>query len=194
MESPVNRSPVSGSYLRSSSLSPTQSYPYSATPSSLTSTSPTPDSPSPAFSTKSKSEPSSPMPRTRPKQNTKKARRGLVYLKMNLKDSVSSGLINPINKVQLSILNTGLIKINDDVSRASGIIPAKPFDLNRGKFEKHIELLDKYKVLLKMEYYVSRVTRDACHCQCCNRFNCSACVFLREDGIEKRESLDEAGI
>ena len=76
-------------------------------------------------------------------------------MKMNLKDSVASGLLNPINKVQLSILNTGLIKINDDVSKASGIIPTKPFYLNRGKFDKHIELFDQYKILLKIEYYVS---------------------------------------
>jgi hypothetical protein len=41
------------------------------------------------------------------------------------------------------------------VSKASGIIPTKPFDLSRGKFAKHIDLFDQYKILLKIEYYVS---------------------------------------
>lgn len=77
-----------------------------------------------------------------------------MYLKLNLKESVASGLINPINKVQLSILNTGLIKISDEVSKASGIIPKKPFDLNKSKFDKHLELFTRYKVLLDIEYHV----------------------------------------
>ena len=85
----------------------------------------------------------------------KKAKKGLIYLKLNLKESVASGLINPINKVQLSILNTGLIKINDEVSKASGIVPKKPFDLNKSKFKMHLELLRKYKVLLDIEFHVS---------------------------------------
>lgn len=91
----------------------------------------------------------------KPRKNVKKAKRGLIYLKLNLKESVASGLINPINKVQLSILNTGIIKINDEVSKASGIVPKKPFDLNKSKFKMHLELLRKYKVLLDIEFHVS---------------------------------------
>lgn len=101
-----------------------------------------------------------PLSKNRPKKNVKKARKGLIYLKLNLKDSVASGLINPINKVQLSILNTGIIKINDEVSKASGIIPKKPFDLNKNKFDKHLELFNQYKVLLDIEYHVS-ISSDA---------------------------------
>lgn len=72
----------------------------------------------------------------------------------NVKDAVSSGLMNPMGKVQLTILNTGFIKIKDNQSKVSRMVPSKPFELN-GNFEKHVALLDKYKVLLKIEYHVS---------------------------------------
>jgi len=94
-------------------------------------------------------------PTRRPRKNAKKARRGLAYLKLNLKESVSTGLINPINKVQLSILNTGIIKVSDEVSKASGIIPTKPFDLSKTKFDRHIELFNRYKVLLDIEFFMA---------------------------------------
>lgn len=140
---------------RGGSLSPTQSpSPFEASPLSsphmlLRRSS---SNASPARSLKAVNRPLS---KNRPRKNVKKARKGLIYLKLNLKDSVASGLINPINKVQLSILNTGIIKINDEVSKASGIIPKKPFDLNKNKFDKHLELFNQYKVLLDIEYHVS---------------------------------------
>ena len=62
--------------------------------------------------------------------------------------------------MQLSILNTGLIKISDEVSRASGIIPKKPFDLSKSKFDHHLELFNQYKVLLDIEYHVSYATSN----------------------------------
>ena len=144
-----------GNMFRGGSLSPTQS-PTSFEVSPLSSPHMllrrSSSNPSPAHSLKAAHRPLS---KNRPRKNVKKARKGLIYLKLNLKDSVASGLINPINKVQLSILNTGIIKINDEVSKASGIIPKKPFDLNKNKFDKHLELFNQYKVLLDIEYHVS---------------------------------------
>lgn len=82
-----------------------------------------------------------------------------MYLKLNLKESVATGLINPINKVQLSLLQTGIsrkfIKITEDIENASGIIPSKPFDLWKPKYSTHVQLLRTYPVLLKIEYHVS---------------------------------------
>lgn len=72
----------------------------------------------------------------------------------HMKDAVSSGLMNPMGKVQLTILNTGFIKIKDNQSKVSRMVPSKPYELN-GKFEKRVALLNKYKVLLKIEYHVS---------------------------------------
>jgi hypothetical protein len=131
----------------------------------------------------------------RPKKNAKKARKGLIYLKLNLKDSVSSGLINPINKMQLSILNTGLIKINDEVSRASGIIPKKPFDLSKNKFDQHIDLFNQYKVLLDIEYHVCFISFQPSlrllHVYFCvlisNRYS------FYTDGLQERKSYFASG-
>ena len=142
---------------RTSSISPTQSpYPTSLSPGATGF--PSISGPSTTHSFRKKTSIcalASARNAKKPRKNVKKAKKGLIYLKLNLKESVASGLINPINKVQLSILNTGLIKINDEVSKASGIVPKKPFDLNKSKFKMHLELLRKYKVLLDIEFHVS---------------------------------------
>lgn len=83
----------------------------------------------------------------------KKSRLWPLYLRLN--KSVAIGVLTPMNKVQLSILNTGLIKIDDEGERASGIIPTRPFDLNKTKLTLHIDLLLKYQVLPKIEFHVS---------------------------------------
>lgn len=98
-------------------------------------------------------------PRPSVKRPRKKPNRNLMYLKLNLKESVATGLINPINKVQLSLLQTGIskkfIKITEDIEKASGIVPSKPFDLWKPKFSTHVQQLRQYPVLLKIEYHVS---------------------------------------
>ena len=89
------------------------------------------------------------------KKSDKKPPKGQWLLYCRLKNSVSSGLINPLNKMQLKILNTGFFKIDEEGEKASGIIPQKPFDLSKPKFTKHIDLLLQYRVLLKIEYHVA---------------------------------------
>ncbi len=83
----------------------------------------------------------------------KNAKCSLLYHKLN--KGVASGALNRINKVQLKILNTGLINIDEEGEKASGIIPGKPFDLSKPRFRDHVKLLHKYMVLLKIEFHVS---------------------------------------
>lgn len=91
--------------------------------------------------------------RRRKKDSNKSANCSLLYLKLN--KGVASGALNRLNKVQLSILNTGLINIDEQGEKASGIIPQKPFDLSKSRFQDHVKLLHKYMVLLKIEFHVS---------------------------------------
>lgn len=91
--------------------------------------------------------------RRRKKDSKKSSNCSLLYLKLN--KGVASGALNRINKVQLSILNTGLINIDEEGEKASGIIPQKPFDLTKPRFRDHVKLLHKYMVLLKIEFHVS---------------------------------------
>jgi hypothetical protein len=60
---------------------------------------------------------------------------------------------NPFNKIQLSILNSGLIHIEPDVGKAGKLLPKKPMDFL--KFNHHIHLIRKYEVLFKIELQVS---------------------------------------
>ncbi|XP_074598966.1 protein tyrosine phosphatase 36E [Brevipalpus obovatus] len=83
----------------------------------------------------------------------KNAKCSLLYHKLN--KGVASGALNRINKVQLKILNTGLINIDEEGEKASGIIPGKPFDLSKPRFRDHVKLLHKYMVLLKIEFHVA---------------------------------------
>ena len=76
---------------------------------------------------------------------------GLLYSQLN--KGINSGTLNSINKMQLSILNTGLIRIESE--KATAIIPKEPFDLSTSKFIDHLMLLRKYNVLFKIEYFVS---------------------------------------
>lgn len=81
-------------------------------------------------------------------KSQKRIKPGLLYSQLNI-----SGNLNSINKMQLSILNTGLIPIESD--KASTIIPKEPFNLSTTKFIDHLEILRKYNVLFKIEYFVS---------------------------------------
>lgn len=81
-------------------------------------------------------------------KRTKPDRSHLLYVKMNKR-----GAVNSLNRLQLSILNTGLIPIDGDPEKASGLVPKKPLELN--KFKKHMQLLRKYEVLFKIEFHVS---------------------------------------
>lgn len=85
------------------------------------------------------------------KSQKSKTNPGLLYSQLN--KGINSGTLNSINKMQLSILNTGLIPI--EAEKASGIIVKEPFDLSTNKFIDHLDLLRKYPVLFKIEYFVS---------------------------------------
>ncbi|KAI1281921.1 Receptor-type tyrosine-protein phosphatase kappa [Halotydeus destructor] len=95
----------------------------------------------------------SPRERRSKQKPAKKCHNWLLFVRLHR--SVSTGLLNPLSKLQLSILGTGLIKINDSGEKASGIIPKKPFDLSKTKLATHIELLRKYRVLLKIEFHAA---------------------------------------
>ena len=81
---------------------------------------------------------------------------GLLYSQLN--KGINSGTLNSINKMQLSILNTGLIRIESE--KATNIIAKEPFDLSTNKFIDHLTLLRKYNVLFKIEYFVSVFWRN----------------------------------
>jgi hypothetical protein len=66
---------------------------------------------------------------------------------------MSKRRVNPFNKIQLSILNSGLIHFEPDVGKASKLLPKKPMDFS--KFTDHMQLIRKYEVLLKIELQVS---------------------------------------
>lgn len=76
-----------------------------------------------------------------------KRKKSLFYMKVNKK-----GAVNSFSKIQLSILNTGLIPTQKIM--ASGMVPKKPLDLEQ--FKKRILLLRKYEVLFKIEFNVSQ--------------------------------------
>ncbi|XP_023215946.1 receptor-type tyrosine-protein phosphatase mu-like isoform X2 [Centruroides sculpturatus] len=57
-----------------------------------------------------------------------------------------------ISKLQLSLLNSGLLNVSDG-DKATNLIPQKPIELH--KFPKHVENLRKYDILLKTEFQVS---------------------------------------
>lgn len=65
----------------------------------------------------------------------------------------NSGVINSLNMLQLSLLNSGLLPLPDE---ASAFIPTWPIELSR--FPKHIALFKKYDVLLKTEFLVRYVS------------------------------------
>ena len=68
--------------------------------------------------------------------------------KKNSKDKV-----NTLNKIQLSVLNSGLIPFEYEAQTAYKLVPKSPIDFN--KFNAHIQLLRKYEVLPKIEFHVS---------------------------------------
>lgn len=60
--------------------------------------------------------------------------------------------VNPIKKLQLSILNSSLIPIDPNPNRNYRLLHKKP--INFKAFAKHMILVRKYEVLLKMEFQV----------------------------------------
>lgn len=60
--------------------------------------------------------------------------------------------VNPLKKLQLSIFNSSLIPINPDPNRMYRILTKKPISLKA--FCKHMILIRKYEVLLKIEFQV----------------------------------------
>ena len=66
---------------------------------------------------------------------------------------MSKKKVNTLNKIQLSVLNSGLIPFEYEAQTAYKLIPKIPIDFN--KFNSHIQLLRKYEVLLKIEFHVS---------------------------------------
>lgn len=94
----------------------------------------------------------SPTKQSKKSNKSQKAKNpGLLYSQLN--KGINSGTLNSINKMQLSILNTGLIRIESE--KATTIIAKEPFDLSTNKFIDHLTLLRKYNVLFKIEYFVS---------------------------------------
>lgn len=75
--------------------------------------------------------------------------------------------VNPLKKLQLSIFNNRYIPIDPDPDKASRLLPKRPMDYNA--FAKHMVLIRKYEVMLKMEFqsasrnevYTKHVTRHA---------------------------------
>jgi len=84
----------------------------------------------------------------------------LIY--RNLNASLASGTLSSLTKIQVSILNTGLINIDKEIDKVSKMINYQPFDLSESKFDKYIHLLRKYLVLLKIEFCVSLLFSTFC--------------------------------
>lgn len=87
-------------------------------------------------------------------KNQKNKKPGLLYAQLN-RGILNPNTLNSINKMQLSILNTGLIRIESE--KANAIIAKEPFDLSTNKFIDHLTLLRTYNVLFKIEYFVSKI-------------------------------------
>ncbi|CAG2178148.1 unnamed protein product [Oppiella nova] len=64
---------------------------------------------------------------------------------------MSGKKVNTFNKIQLSILNSGLIPFEYEAQNALKLVPQKPIDFN--KFNAHIQLMRKYEVLPKIEFH-----------------------------------------
>ncbi|CAG2117758.1 unnamed protein product, partial [Medioppia subpectinata] len=64
---------------------------------------------------------------------------------------MSGNKVSSFNKIQLSILNSGLIPFDHDVHSAMKIVPQKPIDFDT--FNAHIQLMRKYEVLPKIEFH-----------------------------------------
>lgn len=60
--------------------------------------------------------------------------------------------VNPLRKIQLSIFNNRYIPIDPNPNNAYRLVPKRPMDYNA--FAKHMELIRKYEVLLKIEFQV----------------------------------------
>ena len=100
------------------------------------------------FKIKGKKSPTKQSKKSNRSQKGKKP--GILYSQLN--KGINSGTLNSISKMQLSILNTGLIPI--ETEKAYQIIAKEPFDLSTNKFLDHLVLLRKYNVLFKLEYFV----------------------------------------
>ncbi|XP_023226148.1 receptor-type tyrosine-protein phosphatase kappa-like [Centruroides sculpturatus] len=59
---------------------------------------------------------------------------------------------NSLNRFQLSLLNSGLLPAAE-AEKAEGLLPSKPMEFS--KFAKHVGLLRKYDVLLRIEFQVA---------------------------------------
>ncbi|XP_076353567.1 receptor-type tyrosine-protein phosphatase kappa-like isoform X2 [Tachypleus tridentatus] len=81
-------------------------------------------------------------------KNKKKPKRS--FLRKDLNGTTDS--VNSLGKLQLSLLNSGLLPASDE-EKAVSLIPKKPIELS--KFPKHLELLRKYEVLLRAEYHAA---------------------------------------
>lgn len=64
--------------------------------------------------------------------------------------------VTALGKLQLSVLNSGMIPFERRAQSAAKLLPKGPVDF--AKFNSHIQLLRKYEVLLKIEFHVSLVT------------------------------------
>lgn len=58
--------------------------------------------------------------------------------------------VNPLKKLQLSILNNRYIPISPNPDRAFRLLPKKSMSFKQ--FAKHMILISKYEVLLKLEF------------------------------------------
>lgn len=63
-----------------------------------------------------------------------------------------SGGAPTVNRLQLSLLNSGLLPLHED-DRLRALVPQGPLDAP--DFLKHVALLRKYEVLARIEYQVS---------------------------------------
>ncbi|XP_042910667.1 receptor-type tyrosine-protein phosphatase kappa isoform X2 [Parasteatoda tepidariorum] len=64
----------------------------------------------------------------------------------------SGSTSHSISRIQLSLLNSGLLPMNED-EKLMSLIPKNPIELSA--YSKHVNLLRKYEVLAKIEYQIA---------------------------------------
>lgn len=68
----------------------------------------------------------------------------------------SSGTVTSFKKLQLSLLNTDLMRKACTGRASSTLLPKKPIEL--AKYSEYMEMIRKYDVILKTEFQVSSLT------------------------------------
>ncbi|XP_076335056.1 receptor-type tyrosine-protein phosphatase kappa-like isoform X2 [Tachypleus tridentatus] len=83
--------------------------------------------------------------RSKRKKSKPKPKRSFLYNKLN----GTTDSLNPFGRLQLSLLNSGLMPTTDE-DRLTNLVRKKPVDVSQ--FPKHLALLRKYDILLRAEF------------------------------------------